>query len=164
MTGFKFEHALKLLVEYFPEEKQKKPTLFHCMRVGAFLWRGNYSEDIQIAGLLHDALEDTSLPENIIETLFWKDVLQIVQANSEDNTLEISKQKEDIVQRCAQVGENAMIVKMADVYDNYLFYVQQQNVPEIERCQKFASYILKYKKSDWIDPIFQKAEVILEWK
>ena len=75
MTWFKFEKAMKLLVSYFPEEPMKKPTLFHSLRVWTYLWNNWYSEDLQIAWLLHDALEDTNIPENIISDNFWEYVL-----------------------------------------------------------------------------------------
>jgi (p)ppGpp synthase/HD superfamily hydrolase len=61
---------MKLLVSYFPQEPMKKPTLFHSLRVGTYLWNNGYSEDIQIAGVLHDALEDTDMPERIIQEKF----------------------------------------------------------------------------------------------
>jgi len=70
MDWFKFEKALKLLIKYFPEEQLKKPTLFHSVRVWTFLWNNNYSEDLQIAWLLHDILEDTDIPESIISDNF----------------------------------------------------------------------------------------------
>lgn len=162
MEWFKFEKAMRLLVAAFPQET-KKPALFHSVRVGTYLRNNNYSEDIQIAWLLHDALEDTSLQASQIEALFWSDVLEIVQANSENPDLEVDFQKEDIVKRCAVVWENALIVKMADVYDNFKFYVKQNNISELERCKKFAQYVQKYKKDEWNDPIFDKIPEILNY-
>ena len=160
MQGFKFEEALRLLVSHFPKET-KKPALFHSVRVWTYLRNNNYSEDIQIAWLLHDALEDTDMTEHEITERFWSEVLQIVQANSEDESIEKSIQKEDIVKRCAQVWEIALIVKIADVYDNYKFYTKQENISELERCKNFARLILKYKKDNWNDPIFLKADKII---
>lgn len=134
----------------------KKPTLFHSLRVGTFLWNNWYSEDIQIAGLLHDVLEDTDMPEGIISNNFWLEVLDIVKANSKNKTIDKSEVLEDIVKRCQKNWENAMIVKMADVYDNFLFYVQQKNIPEIERCKTLSTLIEKYKTEGWNDKIFKK--------
>lgn len=160
MEWFKFEKAMRLLISHFPEET-KKPALFHSMRVWTYLRNHNYSEDVQIAGLLHDALEDTPMQASQIEELFWLEVLQIVQANSEDNSVEDSLQKEDIVRRCADLSENALIVKMADVYDNFKFYTKQANISELERCKNFACLIKKYKNKNWNDPIFLKADEII---
>lgn len=160
MTWFKFEEAIKILVSYFPEEAMKKPTLYHSLRVWVYLWNHWYTENIQIAGLLHDALEDTDMPEQVIWENFWDDVLKIVKANSKNNNLDKSEILEDIIKRCHECGENAMIVKMADVYDNFLFYVKQSNETEIERCKTLASLIQKYKKDEWKDNIFNRISEI----
>ncbi|MCH8518913.1 HD domain-containing protein [Candidatus Gracilibacteria bacterium] len=100
MTGFKFEEAIKILVSYFPEEAMKKPTLYHSLRVGVYLWNHGYTVNIQIAGLLHDALEDTDMPEQVIGENFGDDVLKIVKANSKNNNLDKSEILEDIIKRC----------------------------------------------------------------
>ena len=163
MQGFKFEKAMKILIEYFPEEKQKKPTLFHCVRVWAYLWNHNYSEEVQIAGLLHDALEDTPMSEAVISEYFWSHVLEIVKANSENMKLDKSERLENIVMRCAQYSEDALIVKMADVYDNFSFYKKTENIPEIERCKKLSRFIQKYKKEEYRDIIFKLSDEILEY-
>lgn len=160
---FKFEEAVRILISYFPEEGMKKPTLYHSIRVGVYLWNNGYSEEIQIAWLLHDALEDTDIPEIVISDNFWTDVLDIVKANSKNKKLDKSEVLEDIVKRCYECGENAMIVKMADVYDNFLFYVKENNVPEIERCKTLASLIRKYKKDEWSDSIFDNISIIHAW-
>ena len=160
MIWFKFEKAMKLLVSYFPEEPMKKPTLFHSLRVGSFLWNNWYDEDLQIAWLLHDALEDTQMLESAIYNNFWKDVLQIIKANSKNNSLDKSEVLEDIVKRCSIVWEEAMIVKVADVYDNFLFYTKENNIPEIERCKILSNLVEKYKKEEWNDRIFDKLEEI----
>ena len=160
MQGFEFEKAMKILVKYFPQEPMKKPTLFHSMRVGSYLWTHNYSENIQIAWLLHDALEDTDMWAEIILENFWKEVLDIVQANSKNTQLPREQMLEDIVKRCSLVWENAMIVKMADIWDNYLFYSQQNNIWELQRCKFLANLVKKYLDKNWNDKIFQKIEII----
>ena len=122
MEWFLFEQAVLEFVKYFPEETQRKPFFYHSIRVWVFLWNQWYSEEIQIAGLLHDALEDTSISENTIGNLFWKNVVWIVKANSKNLSLTKEEVLEDIVKRCSDYGIDAMIVKIADVYDNFLFY------------------------------------------
>lgn len=163
MIWFEFERAFKMLISYFPEETIKKPTLFHCLRVWVFLWNNWYSEELQIAWLLHDSLEDTDLPEYLIKSNFWQNVLDIVKSNSKNINLEKSEILEDIVKRCSIVWENAMIIKVADIYDNFLFYKKINNLSEIERCKKIAELLKKYKKTYWNDDIFKKLDEILIW-
>lgn len=163
MEWFLFEKAVLEFTKYFPKEYQKKPFFYHSIRVWVFLWNQWYSEEIQIAGLLHDTLEDTSISENTIENLFWKKVLQIVKVNSKNLSLTKEEVLEDIVKRCSDYGIDAMIVKIADVYDNFLFYKKINNIPEIERCKKLANLILKYKQN-YDDKIFKFLEEIIAFE
>jgi len=163
MNWFKFEKALKMLMDYFPSEPMKKPVLFHSIRVWTYLWNNNYSEDIQIAWLLHDALEDTDIQENVIEKNFWIDVLNIVKANSKNLDLPKDQILENIIKKCVLFWENALIVKMTDVYDNFKFYLKENNTWEIERCKKLSKLIKKYKKNWWSDDIFKKIEIIISY-
>lgn len=161
MNWFKFEKAVKILVSHFPDENMKKPALFHSIRVGVYLWNNWYSEDLQIAWLLHDSLEDTDLPEKIIQENFWENVLQIVKSNSKNNSLEKSQILEDIVKRCSDYWQDAIIVKIADVYDNFLFYQKQNNFDEITRCKNICTLIKKYKKDNFDDKIFDFLDIII---
>ena len=163
MEWFLFEKAVLEFVKYFPEETQRKPFFYHSIRVWVFLWNQWYSEEIQIAGLLHDTLEDTSISENTIENLFWKNVVWIVKANSKNLSLAKEEVLEDIVKRCSDYGIDAMIVKIADVYDNFLFYKKINNIPEIERCKKLANLILKYKQN-YNDKISKFLEEIIAFE
>lgn len=163
MEWFLFEKAVLEFVKYFPEETQRKPFFYHSIRVWVFLWNQGYSEEIQIAGLLHDTLEDTSISENTIENLFWKNVAWIVKANSKNHSLPKEEILENIVKRCSDYGIDAMIVKVADVYDNFLFYKKINNIPEIERCKKLANLILKYKQN-YDDKIFKFLEEIIAFE
>lgn len=126
------------------------------------MWHQGYSEEIQVAGLLHDTLEDTNISESTIENLFWKNVLWIVKSNSKNHSLPKEEILEDIVKRCSDYGIDAMIVKIADVYDNFLFYKKVNNIPEIERCKKLANLVLQYKK-DYNDKIFNFLEEIISF-
>ena len=163
MEWFIFERAVLEFAKYFPKESQKKPFFYHSIRVWVFLWNQGYSEEIQIAGLLHDALEDISISENTIENLFWKNVLQIVKANSKNLSLPKEEVLEDIIKRCSDYGIDAMIVKIADVYDNFLFYKKINNIPEIRRCKKLVNLILKYKQN-YDDKIFKFLEEVISFE
>lgn len=151
-------------MQTFPNEPMKKPTLYHAIRVGSLLWNFNYSEDIQIAGLLHDALEDTSMNEEYIKNTFGKEVLNIVTANTKNENLPKDTVLEDIVSRCEQCGINAMIVKVADIYDNFCFYKKQNNLSEIKRCQTLAKFVIQYKHPEWQTPIFEKLDEVMSFK
>jgi hypothetical protein len=67
-----------------------------------------------------------------------------------------SERNADIVSRCVEYGKDAIIVKIADIYDNFLFYISQSNFLEIERCKVLANLISLHIQKDWNDPIFLK--------
>ena len=90
-------------------------------------------------------------------------MLQIVKANSKNLSLPKEEILEDIVKRCSDYGIDAIIVKIADVYDNFLFYKKISNIPEIERCKKLANLILKYKQN-YDDKIFKFLEEIIAFE
>lgn len=90
-------------------------------------------------------------------------MLQIVKANSKNLSLPKEEVLEDIVKRCSDYGIDAIIVKIADVYDNFLFYKKISNIPEIERCKKLANLILKYKQN-YNDKIFKFLEKIISFE
>jgi hypothetical protein len=52
---------------------------------------------------------------------------------------------------------------MADVYDNFLFYVKEGIISEIERCKKISNLIIKHKPSNYNDNIFRVLDEILEY-
>ena len=89
-------------------------------------------------------------------------MLQIVKVNSKNLSLTKEEVLEDIVKRCSDYGIDAMIVKIADIYDNFLFY-KKNNIPEIERCKKLANLILKYKQN-YDDKIFKFLEEIIAFE
>lgn len=163
-TWFRLEFALKEFVKIFPEEPMKKPALYHVTRVATLLWNLDYNEDIQIAGLLHDALEDTEMTADFIEKNFGKHVLNIVEANTKNKNLPKIKALEDIVIRCKNVGLDAMIIKVADIYDNFCFYTKMQNYGEIERCQILMNFVVKHKNPEWKTKIFEKIDEVVNYK
>lgn len=59
------------------------PYLVHPVEVAMILQENNMSEEIVIAGLLHDTLEDTSVTQEDIEREFGKKILELVLGASE---------------------------------------------------------------------------------
>ncbi|MEA3304283.1 MAG: HD domain-containing protein [Patescibacteria group bacterium] len=125
MSGFLTEEAIQFLVQYYPIIPQKKPALFHSVRVASYMYINGYSEDLCVAGLLHDAIEDTPITKEMIAEKYSYYIADIVEANSKNLSLPKEEILEDIVQRCSQYGQDAMIIKIIEVYDNYLFYTRQ---------------------------------------
>lgn len=83
------EKALSATLRIHEKQKRKgdrvTPYAVHPISVAMLLMRYTDDEDVIIAGLLHDALEDTNYRPEEIERNFGKRVLSIVQEVSEKN-------------------------------------------------------------------------------
>ncbi len=87
------ERAIRLVTERMPSaEKLIKPTLFHNIRVGTCLYQNDYSNDIVLAGFLHDALEDTDISDQVIRKGFGDKVADMVLANTKNPLIEEKKE------------------------------------------------------------------------
>ncbi|MFH1632259.1 MAG: HD domain-containing protein [bacterium] len=160
---FKIEKALRLLTEFMPaDEDRKKPILMHALRVGMSLYERGYSEDVVIAGFLHDIIEWAESPEKFIREEFGQKVFDIIKANTKDRSIEdLHERRKDYVERCVKVGVEALIVKTADTLDSYNFY-QATNVPdEIERSQEIGNLLLDSVPDGVEDPIFDQLKSIV---
>ncbi|EKD47394.1 MAG: hypothetical protein ACD_66C00083G0002 [uncultured bacterium] len=152
----KFEKAIRLLVQYVPEDQGREKSLIaHVLRVGVYLYRNDYSKDVVLAGVLHDSIEWTNISEEIIKNEFGQHVLDIILANTKDRTIKNKgERRNDMVARCVQVGKDALIVKAADTLDSYAFYQSTNNPDEIQRAVDIAKLILNAVPEDVQDPIF----------
>ena len=156
--NIEFEKAVRLLSKYMPvaDETTRKPVLFHGLRVGIYLYERGYSEDIVLAGVLHDILEDTEITQEELREEFGHTVTKLVQASTKDDSVAKEEKTEELIKRCVNNGQDALIIKAADILDSFKWYSGQNNKGEIEYCMKNANTIFKYKPDDFNDPIFEE--------
>lgn len=155
--NIKFEKAVRLLVEHFPvsDETSRKPVLFHDIRVGVYLYEHGYSEDVVLAGVLHDTLEWSSATQGMLKDEFGDNVLRLVLASTKDDSItERGKKTTELITRCVSNGQDALIVKTADILDSFKWYTSQNNEDQLKYCMRNANAILKYKPDDFTDKIF----------
>lgn len=165
MKEWEIEKAIRLASKYFDGEVEMiKPTLLHAIKVWVYLYSRWYSQDICIGGILHDTLEDTSITEEEISNLFWENVLNIVKANTKNKNIEKSFVNTELVERCWSTSEDALIVKSADIIDNYMYYSSIHNAKWINRCIELSKWVINNKKESYWDPIFDTVELISQWK
>ncbi len=149
------ENAIRFLVPRFPNARKLiKPTAFHSIRVGTYLYENWYNEVICLAWLLHDILEDTETTEQEIEEMYWKEVLEIVLANTKNmNIADKDARREDLITRSIWTQE-ALIVKCADIMDNYKYRSRNWDVLWIEKDKELARMIKNGIPSSFSDKIF----------
>ena len=158
--NIKFEKAVRVLSEYMPEsdENSRKPVMFHDIRVGVYLYENGYSEDVVLAGVLHDASEWSGADEQLLRDEFGDNVVRLIFASTKDDTIADKVEKtNELIQRCVQNGQDALIVKTADIIDSFKWYASQNNEDELKNhCVKNANAIFKFKPEDFDDKIFNE--------
>ena len=101
-----------------------KPVLTHSFRVADLLYQLDYEEDIVIAAILHDLIEDTCVTYDDIKNHFNERVADIVLAVSFDpNIDDYIDQTKAMFTNCINYGIEAVIVKCSDLIQNIDFVV-----------------------------------------
>jgi len=154
-----FEKAVRFLTKHLPpsEESSRKPILFHNIRVGTYLYENGYKPNIVLAGLLHDTIEWSSADKQILKTEFGDEVVRLVLAcTKDDSILDKEEKTNELISRCVQNGEEALIIKTADIIDSFKWYSAQNNETELEYCQRNAQAIFNFKPDGFNDKIFEE--------
>ena len=157
--NIEFEKTVRILVEHMSpsDENSRKPILFHDIRVGVYLYENGYSQDVVLAGVLHDAIEWSGADEQLLRDEFGDNVVRLIFASTKDDTIIDKEEKtNELIQRCVQNGQDALIVKTADIIDSFKWYSSQDNEGELKYCMRNANAILKFKPEDFNDKIFDE--------
>lgn len=122
----RYEAALALAAEAHHNQVRKlgdDPYIVHPVHVSVLLIRHGFPEDVAIAGLLHDIVEDQAVPLEDIEVRFGSAVAEMVSALTEwkaedgvERSWEVRKQEALGHLRLASQG--AVAVKAADTLHN----------------------------------------------
>lgn len=91
----------------------------HPLRVAERLLHHGLKDDPLIsAALLHDVLEDTACPEDLIRETFGERILGIVKEVTDDKDLLKSERKQHQVERADLLSQEAGLIRLADKIDN----------------------------------------------
>lgn len=134
INEIKLEHhklakAIKFLLEKVLDEngrqktnvKTSKPLVAHSLEIAFYLKQLDYENDIIIAAVLHDLLEDTNTKREEIEELFGEKITKIVEAVSYD----FGDNKNADYKKSFTAIKNfreALIIKTADIKENAKFF------------------------------------------
>lgn len=102
------------------------PYIYHPMEVLQILTEMGCDEDVKIAGVLHDTVEDTDTTIEDIKEAFGENVALLVGGHTEDKTKTWQERKEDDIAalRAGSVGLKAIVFadKLSNIislYDDY---------------------------------------------
>jgi (p)ppGpp synthase/HD superfamily hydrolase len=147
------EKAIIFLVQNFVSTgRNPKPVILHSIRTGLFLYKDNYSQDVVVAALLHDLLEDTDVKAGDIEKEFGVEVRKLVSANTIN--IEINNKYErdiDMLNRCKDAGKWALLIKAADIYDNSDYLILLKDEEQLLRILRRTKLFLELSINELVD-------------
>jgi (p)ppGpp synthase/HD superfamily hydrolase len=128
MTAFsqRYEAALILAARAHRLQNRKGsdiPYIVHPVHVSLILLRYGFAEDVVIAGLLHDVVEDQPVPLSEIEAQFGPEVARMVasvterkQENGRERRWE--DRKNEALHELSRAGSETLAIKAADALHN----------------------------------------------
>jgi len=117
-----------------------KPVLSHSFRVADLLYQLDYNENVVIAAVLHDLIEDTDVVYEDIVGEYGKTIADIVAAVSFDPQIEdYLEQAKKMFEACVEYGIDAIVVKCSDLIQNIDF------VQFVENLDKRRQLLSKYE-------------------
>lgn len=118
----KILEAIQIANQAHKDQKRKTdgtPYISHPVSVGILLQNARADDDVIIAGILHDVLEDTDLKKEEIEINFGGAVLELVEAVTEDKSISDWKtRKTHYLEKIKNHSNRAVLVSVADKYHN----------------------------------------------
>lgn len=115
------------------------PYIVHPMEVMQILTALNCDENVIIAGILHDTLEDTDATPDEIRQLFGADVLAIVLTESEDKSKTWKERKQATIDRVKTDSAETKIVCFADKLSNVRSMARDKRAIGAELWKRFNS-------------------------
>ncbi len=125
----KIQKAIQFAIQTHEiDQKQKRKGkdiayIIHPLTVGLILARAGASEDVIVAGILHDTIEDSleqhKVTAETVEKLFGKEVATYVLSVTETNkALPWEERKEHALAHIATLSEGSLLIKSADILVN----------------------------------------------
>jgi (p)ppGpp synthase/HD superfamily hydrolase len=150
------EKAIDFLTLKFANPTNRtKPVLFHSLHVGFCLYDKGYKIEVVLAGFLHDIIEDAKTTKEEIAEIFGSEVAKLVAVNSKDDNIKDKKErKHQMILNCIRAGENALIVKAADILENYTYHPTIKWQAGVDYLNDVCKILFTEKPKNFNDEIF----------
>jgi guanosine-3',5'-bis(diphosphate) 3'-pyrophosphohydrolase len=143
--------ALQMVADAHATQRRKSdnsPYINHLVHVQYLL--ANIAkvsdEDIVIAGVLHDIIEDTKIEMKTIVKNFGSRVAKLVMALTDDKTVPLEQRRLTTLKKLDEAPQSAKIIKLADVCSNV------ETIPPQWDAERISRYI------EWLDAVVEKCE------
>ena len=121
MDNLMLEDAVRCAVDMHQGQLRKGtqiPYIFHPLEVLGILREMKADANLQVAGVLHDTIEDTEATYGDILDRFGSDVADLVNAHSEDKSKSWEERKTHAIEHLAQGDRRLKMLVMADKVSN----------------------------------------------
>jgi (p)ppGpp synthase/HD superfamily hydrolase len=150
LYGERIKDAVKFSIkthEVYQKQKRKGkdiPYITHPLTVGLILAHAGGSEDVIIAGLLHDTIEDSTKEKKVTKEMlserFGDVVAQLVMSVTEDGeSASWSERKKEAREHIAHYSHDALLLKSADTISNVTELLDDHNKAGDETFARFAA-------------------------
>lgn len=152
------------------------PYITHCFAVGFMIAQAGFPEDVVIAAILHDLIEDTKTTLGDVKKDFGPVVANIVDQLSDKPGLEFSDRIGAQIAKLERAPDEVKFIKAADILHNVyskLLYLEEggrinelsqyfEGMPGEAKTMKETTSGYKRRleaiRKDWNNPIIQEAE------
>ena len=168
------EKAIRISVEAHKDKTRKAdglPYIIHPFMVALKLAKHNFPDTVIAAALMHDVLEDTDYPETKIRKELGDEVLDIVKAVTNDDSLPWEEKKKKYIESVRNGSEGAKAIAVADKIHNLesLLIAHDEQGPAIwqkfntgkEKKLWFENGVLKMLRETWQHPLIEEYENLL---
>lgn len=179
----RFFQAIRFAIKAHGTDTRKgkeEQYITHPLSVGLLLSSVGAEEDVVIAGILHDTIEDTHVTYADIEKIFGKSIADMVNdVTEQDKGLPWGERKQLALAHIAHMSHGSLLVKTADVLHNMRDQIEDYkiegdamfrrfNAPkeaQRERYQKLVKELKKHSKNNPLLPTLERSlkELELLW-
>lgn len=125
----KIQSAIEFAINVHQIDRDQKrkgkniPYITHPLTVGLILSQANASEDVIIAGILHDTIEDSikekKITKEIISEYFGNNIAELVNSVSEENKNDSWElRKLEALEHIKHFSNDSVLLKSADIISN----------------------------------------------
>lgn len=159
-----YRTALKLVkdnIKWFRMWNSNMPIYTHSIRVYKLLKKFNLPEDVQIAWLLHDIVEDSEITFEDLKNIWFEDnVIRLVWLVTDNHRIKDKDRRwESLINKIIKSwNKDALAIKIADLSDNIM---QPYNLDKpgfrnkylLKKCSVFCFYGNNYLSNH---PLYQE--------
>lgn len=161
--------ALHFAAEKHVDQRRKgeraEPYFNHLAEVAHVLAEACNGEDenLVLAGLLHDTIEDTDTEHSELEEIFGRDVADLVEEVSDDKSLDKGERKWLQVEKAHKKSDRAKCLEIADKTCNLRALIQSPpSAWEAERIREYFKWAKKVVnrcrgRNKWLEKQFDAA-------